>query len=151
MPQILQPSEFASLLIRENFSVLGIDYGSKNLGLAIASSPSYVTTPLNILKRKTLKKDFQVLKELQKDISFQAVLIGLPLNMNGSEGPMAQAAKQFGFYLKDYCGWPVCFWDERLSSVEAIERTQSKRHSRIDHLAAHIILESYLQRYLKHI
>tara|TARA_B000000565_G_scaffold186937_1_gene142221 strand:+ start:6347 stop:6805 length:459 start_codon:yes stop_codon:yes gene_type:complete len=148
MPIILQPIEFANLLTKEKLSVLGIDYGSKNLGLAIASSPTYVTTPLDILRRKTLKKDFQALQELQKEVSFQTVLIGLPLNMDGSEGPMAQATKQFGFYLKDYCGWPVCFWDERLSSVEALERTQPKKHDRIDHFAAHIILESYLQRHL---
>jgi putative Holliday junction resolvase len=149
MTQILNPDKFAAFIQDQAPSILGIDYGSKNLGLAYASSPTYVTTPLNVLKRTTLKKDFQALEETRKDFPFHCVVVGLPLNMDGSEGAMAQAAKQFGFYLSTTCHWPVCFWDERLSSVEAAERSFQRKQKRLDHVAAHIILESFLNFYLK--
>ncbi len=147
---ILDLTSSIKLLKSDPRPLLGIDPGSKTLGLALAPASLTLSTPLKTLKRTTLKKDFKALHTLQEDHPFGMAIIGLPLNMDGTEGPRAQSAKQFGFYLSQEFSIPVCFWDERLSTQQAYEplletTTSKKTHDKlIDQFAAQIILQGFL-------
>ena len=130
--------------------LLGIDYGKKTLGLALSTIKTGVATPLKTHFRKTLKKDLHALKSLQSHHLFEGAVIGLPLNMDTTEGPMAQAAKQFGLYFSQHFQMPVCFWDERLTTFEAThalnsQKIRSKKQTQlIDQYAAQVILQSFV-------
>jgi putative Holliday junction resolvase len=108
-----------------------------------------VVLPLEIIDRKSLKKDLARLTERLAELEVSHVVVGLPLNMDGSEGPQARAAKRFATELGEAAGVRVTWFDERLTSFEARERmrdTDSGRSGsrRMDAIAAAIILESWL-------
>ena len=130
--------------------ILGLDIGSKRIGVASSDALGVTAQPLTTLY--SLKEDEVIdrLKEIVKKEDLMEVVIGLPLNMNGSSGPEAQKAIKFCDLLKDKLGIPIKLWDERMSTLE-VERvmiqadvSRSKRKKKIDKLAAQVILQSYL-------
>ena len=136
--------------MEERKRVLGIDLGEKRLGLAISDPLNITAQGLPTLETETFQKGMERVLEILKEKRIGRVVIGLPLNMDGSIGPSARKAYRFGEELKKRERIPVVFWDERLSSRQA-ERvllqgdvSRRGRRGKIDRLAAQIILQSYL-------
>lgn len=131
--------------------VLGIDYGEKRVGLALSDPLGMTAQPLETLEVENMRKTLEKLKALVEEKEVDRVVIGLPLNMDGSEGEMAARARKFGARLHGRTGRPVEYWDERLSSV-ASERllieaglSRVRRRRAADRLAAALVLSSYLE------
>ena len=130
-------------------AIIAIDFGKRRIGLAIAESSVSVAYPLGTITRVSWDKD---LKQLRSWISSRAasqLVVGLPLNMDGSEGSSAQAARTFGGQLATHLHLPVDYVDERLTSFEARERLSNpgrkrRRKTAVDAVAATIILEEWL-------
>lgn len=131
--------------------ILGIDYGARRLGLAIGDTESGVATVLATLDRpRGGPAVLETLRNQCQERGVEAVVVGLPLNMDGSRGQQAEAASEFAERLRQELGLPVETWDERLTTAQA-ERallagdlSRKKRRSRRDRLAAQLILQSYL-------
>ena len=130
--------------------VLGIDHGSKRVGLAISDETGTIAQPLTFLPAEPESKLLDQLKEMVADRAVAQVLIGLPRNMNGTYGPAAEKARAFAAALEKVLTVPVRTWDERLTSAQAnrflIESgmRRDKRKQRVDQTAAAILLQSYL-------
>jgi len=130
--------------------VLAIDLGSKNIGTAISDELGLTVRPVETIRRSSDKLDVSRLKSFVEDLDAKAVVVGLPLRMDGTTGDAANAATRFAEKLRARLEVPVFMQDERLSSYEAeqmmIERgfSRSKRKAQSDAFAAMIILEDYL-------
>ncbi len=135
--------------------ILGIDIGSKRTGIAISDELGITAQGLNTIESE--KDLISRLKDIIKSEGVNEVVIGLPLNMNGSAGPQAEKAIKFCDLLKGEIGLPVKLWDERMTTVE-VERimieadtSRRKRKKKIDKLAAQVILQSYLNASKKNV
>ena len=133
--------------------VLGIDYGRKRLGLALSDEGAMLATPLPHHRRShSLGRDVRVLTALASARDVGAIVVGLPLHMNGSSGEMAEEATQFAQMLGEAARMPVDLIDERLTSAEAervlleADLPRQRRKQLRDSLAAVLILQSYLDR-----
>jgi putative Holliday junction resolvase len=102
--------------------VLGLDYGSRRIGMAVSDPLGLTVQPLPPIPREGDKKDIVVLARLAAEMGVRSVVLGLPLLLNGDEGPAAIRARAFGERLQVETSLPVTMWDERLTSV------QSERH-----------------------
>jgi putative Holliday junction resolvase len=129
---------------------MGLDLGSKTIGVAISYELGITGQSLKTLRRASLRSDLAALRELVRDHAVSRIVVGLPLNMDGSEGPMAAGCREFGKVLAADLELPVEYWDERLSTVAA-ERvllqgdvSRRKRRLVVDSLAAAIILQGWL-------
>ena len=148
---ILSLEAFVALL-SPGLPLAGLDLGTKTIGLALSDRSWRFATPRPVIRRKKFTPDAAALKKALDDEHVAAIVIGLPLNMDGSEGPRAQSTRAF---MRDYTGLderPALFWDERLSTV-AVERaliaadvSRAKRAERIDSAAAAFILQGALDR-----
>lgn len=130
-------------------AILGIDFGRRRIGLAIADSLESPALPLITVDRASLRRDLDRIGAAIRSRGVHQIVVGLPLNMDGSEGPMARAARNFGARLGAHLGLPVDYADERLSSFEARERLKDAavgqyRKTPIDAMAATLILEEWL-------
>ena len=134
--------------------IVGIDYGKKRIGIASADSRLRIASPLSTLKTshghlETVMSLLALMKTNSIDV--EKFVIGLPLLLSGSEGPMSQLVRQFGGILKDKSGKEVIFYDERLTSSEvdnlmrANDINRKKRKEHTDELAATLLLQTYLQ------
>jgi putative Holliday junction resolvase len=129
-------------------SILGLDLGKRRIGVAIADAPILGVRPLATLVRGP--RDWAALRALAVDWRVRRIVLGLPLNMDGSEGPPARHAREFAAQLTQTLGLPVELYDERLTSFEAKSRLKDsalKRGARklmIDQIAATVILEGWL-------
>lgn len=133
--------------------LLGLDIGEKTIGLAVSDSGQSVASPLETIRRSKFAKDMERLKEIIAERKVGALVLGLPINMDGSEGPRCQSVRQFARNLESLAGidLPLAFWDERLST-RAVERflideqdmTRMRRAEVIDKLAAAYILQGAL-------
>jgi len=129
---------------------LAIDYGTKRTGLAVCDQAETIASPLAVIqeKKQLLKKITEVVEKEKID----AVILGLPLNMDGSEGAQTKLVLKFGRQLQNCLKIPVLLQDERLSSFSAEEKltstgfTRGKRKKRIDAVAAAEILQSFLEQ-----
>lgn len=127
-----------------------VDFGTKRLGLAISTPEQNLSTPLATLPRHSPAADARSFRNLLDDYYIAGFVVGLPLHMNGDEGDSAHKARQFGRWLKQTTGKPVGFWDERCTSAVAddwmleADLTRQHRKQLRDKLAAHVILESFL-------
>lgn len=133
-------------------ALMGLDLGTKTIGVAVSDGMQSVATPLETIKRRNFTQDAERILEIIKDRNIGAIILGLPLNMDGSEGPRVQSTRAFARNLERLTPLPITFWDERLSTVAA-ERallegdTSRKRRSEvIDHVAASYILQGVLDR-----
>jgi putative Holliday junction resolvase len=130
--------------------VLAIDLGTKNIGIAISDALGLTVRPLETIRRSSDEKDIARLKFLVEDLEAEAVVVGLPLRMDGTIGDAAAAAMRFAEKLRARVEIAVITQDERLTSYEAeqimSERgfSRSKRRARSDEFAAMIILREYL-------
>ena len=135
--------------------LLGLDLGTKTIGLAISDQNRTVATPLEIIRRTKFSKDATRLVEIVNQRNVGALVLGLPLNMDGTEGPRCQSTRDFARNLVAHTDCPITFWDERLSTA-AVERLlvadadlSRKRRSEVnDKMAAAFILQGFLD-YLK--
>jgi putative holliday junction resolvase len=129
--------------------IAGIDYGRKRIGLAV--SDGQAAYPVELIERRSLKRDLEEIRARLVAREVSLVIVGLPLNMDGAEGPSARAARAFAHHLAEAAGVAVEMFDERLTSVEAEERLREASASRMtkkasrDAVAAAIILEGWLQ------
>jgi putative Holliday junction resolvase len=131
--------------------LLGLDVGSTTIGLAVSDLGQRVATPLRTLKRSKFATDAAALLALVDAERAAGLVIGLPLNMNGTEGPRVQSVRQFARNLKGLQpDLPMVFWDERLSTMAAeramleADLSRAKRAERVDAVAAGLILQGYL-------
>ena len=128
--------------------LLGLDLGSKTIGLAICDSSFAIASPLETLRRRKFTQDAIDLEALIAERNVGGLVLGLPRNMDGSEGPRAQSTRQFAANLLGRSDIPIAFWDERLSTV-AVERllideadlSRRKRGDVVDKMAASYILQ----------
>ena len=130
-------------------AIIAIDFGKRRIGLAIAESPVSVAYPLGTITRVSMDKDLEQLRSWISSRSVHQLVVGLPLNMDGSEGSSARAARSFGGQLAGHLHLPVDYVDERLTSFEARERlsnpaSKRPRKTAVDAVAATIILEEWL-------
>lgn len=130
--------------------VMGLDVGEKTIGVAVSDSTGLIAQGVEIIKRSCLEKDFSRINTLAQSYEVDKIIIGLPLNMNKSEGPGAKKARSFGKKLISHLNIPVIFWDERLTTVAAqrmlinADLSRAKRKKVIDKMAAVFILQNYL-------
>lgn len=134
--------------------ILGLDYGSKTVGVAI-SDPLLITAQgLEIIRRDSegkIRKTYQRIEELCQEYEVEKIVLGYPKNMNGTDGDRAQKSLEFKEALERRTGLPVIMWDERLTTVSAdnvmmesgIRRENRKEY--VDEIAAMIILQNYLE------
>jgi len=132
--------------------LMGLDLGSKTIGLALSDVSLTVASPLETIKRTKFQSDAARLIALAEAHGVGGLVIGLPLNMDGSEGPSAQSARSFARNLEKLLNLPVSFWDERLSTsavtrvlIEA-DTSRARRAELVDKMAASYILQGALER-----
>jgi putative Holliday junction resolvase len=128
---------------------LAIDYGAKRTGLAVCDAGERLVSPLAVLQGQ--KGLIEKIRQVVARENIEAIVLGLPLNMDGSEGPQAQRVRTFAGQLSRQTGIPVHFQDERLSSfgaeakLQEIGLSRGKRRERLDALAAAEILQTFLE------
>jgi putative Holliday junction resolvase len=150
-PQIIELAELCSR-IGHLQRLIGIDLGTKTIGLALTDVERRLATPLETIVRTKFSKDAARLIELAETFNVAAFIIGMPLNMDGTEGPRAQSTRAFIRNLGPLTTRPFVFWDERLSTA-AVTRSlieqdvsRGKRAEVIDRMAAAYILQGALDR-----
>jgi len=133
-------------------ALIGLDLGTKTIGVAICDAGRRVATPLSVIRRKKFTADIESLFELTATSAPAGIVLGLPLNMDGSEGPRAQSTRAFARNLSAKIEIPIAFWDERLST-SAVTRVlieddvrRDRRAEVVDKLAASYILQGALER-----
>jgi len=132
--------------------VAGIDLGTKTIGVAVSDPSLSLASPRPVIKRKKFGVDAEALLSLLARDGAAALIVGLPVNMDGSAGPRVQATRAFVRNLMPLTELPIVFWDERLSTVAAeralleMDVSRAKRATRIDSAAASFILQGALDR-----
>lgn len=133
-------------------TLAGLDLGDKTIGVAVSDRGLSFAHPRPVIIRRKFSLDAAALLELLKQENTGAVVIGLPINMDGSEGPRAQASRAFVRNIARMTDLPFAFWDERLSTVAAertlieMDMSRAKRKTKIDSAAAAFILQGVLDR-----
>lgn len=134
--------------------ILGLDFGSKTVGVAISDPLLYTAQGLEIIRRdreNKIRKTLVRIEEICSEYEVSKIVLGLPLNMDDSEGERALKTRAFAEDIERRTGLEVIFWDERLTTVEADETMDelgifgAKRKELVDEIAAMIILQSYLE------
>ena len=142
---------FADALPRHG-PVAGLDLGTHTIGVAVSDGFRRVATPLETIKRKKFGVDAAKLMEICAAREIAGIILGLPLNMDGTVGPRVQATRAFARNLEGLTELPMGFWDERLSTVAAeralleADTSRRRRAEVIDHVAASFILQGALDR-----
>lgn len=145
------PESFAALLPRAG-ALAGLDLGDKTIGVAVSDLRRSVATPALVIRRTKFTADAAALLALLSEREVCGIILGLPLNMDGSEGPRAQSTRAFARNLERLTERPVTFWDERLSTVAAeralleADASRKRRKEVIDAVAAGYILQGALDR-----
>ena len=133
-------------------TLAGIDLGTKTIGLAVSDRSLAFAHPRPVIMRKKFSIDAETLLAAAAREDVGGIVVGLPINMDGSEGPRAQASRAFVRNMERLTGLPFAFWDERLSTVAAdralieMDVSRRKREARIDSAAASFILQGVLDR-----
>ena len=130
--------------------LIGLDLGSKRIGVSICDEKQLIATPFKTLNRTTAKELIDELKKIIEENNIKGIIIGNPLNMDGSSGSSAQSVKDTSNNIEKGIDLPICLWDERLSTVGAFNLSSqldvnvSKREKKIDENAAAFILQGAL-------
>ena len=133
-------------------ALAGLDFGDKTIGIAVSDLRRQVATPLSTIRRVKFTADADALLALCTARGIAGLILGLPRNMDGGEGPRAQATRAFARNLSRLTVLPIGFWDERLSTVAAeralleADTSRKRRSEVIDHVAAGYILQGALDR-----
>ncbi len=144
-------AEFASA-IPPMTALAGLDFGDKTIGVAVSDTFRGVATPLETIRRKKFGVDAEALLTILTKRNISGVVLGLPRNMDGTEGPRCQKTRAFARNLSKLTDLPITFWDERLSTVAAeralleADTSRRRRAEVIDHVAASYILQGALDR-----
>jgi putative Holliday junction resolvase len=143
--------DFAAVLPREA-ALAGIDLGTRTIGVAVSDRLRTVASPLETIRRVKFTEDATRLLAILTARGIGGLVLGLPLNMDGSEGPRCQSTRAFARNLTRMTALPIGFWDERLSTVAAeralleADTSRKRRGEVIDHVAAGFILQGALDR-----
>ncbi len=146
------PEEFLAALNGPT-ALAGLDLGDKTIGVAVSDGLMSVASPLETVKRKKFGVDAARLLEIIQARNLGGVILGLPRNMDGTEGPRCQSTRAFARNFEKLWPGPISFWDERLSTVAAeralleADTTRKRRSEVIDHVAASYILQGALDRF----
>jgi putative Holliday junction resolvase len=150
---LLSFEEFSHLPFEIKGRFLGCDVGEKTIGLALSDKRKKIASPFQVIHRTQWKRDAESLLKIMNDFEIIGIVVGFPLNMNGSEGPRCQSTRQFASNLLVVHDLPLCLWDERLSTI-AVTRTllkadlsRAKREKVVDKMAASYILQGFLDRF----
>ena len=133
-------------------AIMGLDLGEKTIGVAVSDTRQTIATGIKTIKRTKFQQDLTILTQVIVGRDIKGVILGLPKNMNGSEGPKCQSTRAFAKNISLTVPLPITFWDERLSTVAAerslIEANASRRRRAevIDYVAASFILQGVLDR-----
>jgi putative pre-16S rRNA nuclease len=133
-------------------ALAGLDFGEKTIGVAVSDGMRQVATPLETIRRKKFTADAERLAAIVAERRICGLVLGLPRNMDGSEGPRCQSTRAFARNLSRLIELPITFWDERLSTVAAeralleADTSRARRAEVIDHVAASYILQGALDR-----
>lgn len=148
----LVPIEDLPPLLSREARLLGLDVGTKTIGMSLSDVTRSVATPYHTVRRTKFTEDAKAIEAAIEEHDIGAVVIGLPLNLDGSEGPRAQSTRAFARNLAARIAVPILFWDERLSTA-AVERhlieadaSRKRRAEVIDRMAAAYILQGALDR-----
>lgn len=145
------PAEFA-VALAPGRALMGLDLGTKTIGVAVSDTARHVASPLQTVRRTKFGTDAAALAALVTARQIGGIVLGLPRNMDGTEGPRAQSTRAFARNLTGVIPLPVTFWDERLSTVAAeralleADASRRRRAEVIDHVAAGFILQGLLDR-----
>ncbi len=146
---------FAGLLPPRR-AIVGLDLGEKTIGVAVSDTSLSIATPLETIRKTKFTADARRLLDIAAHREIAGFVLGLPRNMDGSEGPRCQATRAFARNLSGLTEAPIAFWDERLSTVAAeralleADTSRARRRELIDHVAAGYILQGALDR-LRHL
>jgi putative Holliday junction resolvase len=146
------PVEDLPARIETGQRLIGLDLGTKTIGTALSDPGLTIATPLRTIRRTKFGKDAAELLDLCERENVGAIVLGLPVNMNGTEGPRAQATRAFARNLERMTDLPIALWDERWSTAAAeramieADLSRAKRAARIDAAAAGFILQGVLDR-----
>ena len=133
-------------------ALIGLDLGTKTIGVAVSDTSRRIASPLETIRRTRFGADAAALLALAEARRIGGLVLGLPRNMDGSEGPRAQSTRAFARNLAGLTALPITFWDERLSTVAAeralleADASRRRRAEVIDHVAAGYILQGLLDR-----
>jgi len=133
----------------ESYRFLGLDVGDRRIGVAVSDPTRSLARPVEVYRRRSVPADVRHILDLVHEYDAGGVIVGLPKNMNGTEGPQAEKTRDFADALA-YRGLTIHLWDERLSTVEAARRLSEQRRrgrslrDRLDSEAAAVILQTYL-------
>lgn len=130
---------------------LGLDLGTKTIGLALSDAGHRIASPYDTIRRRKFTEDAAELVRVVESEGVGALVIGLPVNMDGSEGPRCQAARAFARNIAQHLALPIALWDERMSTMavqrmmtEEADLSRARRAELVDKLAAGYILQAYL-------
>jgi putative Holliday junction resolvase len=138
-------------LMPERGRLLGLDFGTRRIGIAVTDDEQRIASPLENYSRSRPEVDALRLKTLAGEYRAVGVVVGLPIHMGGEEGQKAREARRFGAWAAAATALPLAFWDERMTSALAEDYLRSaqlspkKRKARLDKVAAQIMLQSYLE------
>lgn len=130
--------------------ILGVDYGDSRVGLAVSDEMRVLASPLPPLQTGSMRKTIDEVAKIARETGAAVIVVGLPLNMNGTEGPQASKVRAFGSKLGEVSGAEIVYKDERLTTVQAHRAfdqagvSKSRRSRLVDSVSAQIILQSYL-------
>ena len=136
--------------------IMAVDYGDARTGLAVCDRTETLASPVGVIEEKSMAKTAEKIIHASREYEVKMVVLGLPVNMDGSEGPRAQSTRAFARNLERLTPLPIAFWDERLSTVAAeralleADTSRRRRAEVIDHVAAGYILQGALDR-LRHL
>ena len=131
-------------------TLLGVDYGSKRIGLAKSDEAEIMAHGIGFIECRKDSSEIENIRTVIQNEKIRVIVVGHPLNMNGSAGPKAREAEKFAEKLSQAVGIKVILWDERLTSKEAerylieANTSRAKRKKKIDQLAAQIMLQGYI-------
>jgi putative Holliday junction resolvase len=149
--ELLALADLAARLKRDE-RLFGLDLGTKTIGLALSDVMRQIASPLETIRRTKFSADAARLLQLAKEHGVAGLVIGLPVNLDGSEGPRAQSTRAFARNLAQMTDLPMAFWDERLSTAAAeralfeADASRKRRAELIDKMAAAYILQGALDR-----
>jgi len=156
LPVRVQPGTSYNLLVTSkaelNGRALGLDVGSRRIGIAVSDPLGITAQGLETLQRKNKRHDLEYFEKLVRDYGIKEIVVGLPLRMSGAEGTQAEKIRAFADDLRKRFGLPVHLWDERLTSAEAnrllreTELSIEKRGQAVDRMAAILILQGWMDR-----
>ena len=147
---VIELAEIAKFL-KPSSRLMGLDLGTKTIGLALSDVTLMIASPLITVKRAKFTRDAATLEALSDEHDVGGYILGLPISMDGSEGPRCQSTRQFATNLLGRRNTPLAFWDERLSTVaieriliEEVDMTRKRRAKVVDKAAATYILQGAL-------